>query len=155
MNRFVRNMICNGMICNGVGVLLLSHGDDSATLDALMHSRAARYALRDFDLVVLRPRQNGDYAVERLGGECDGIEPCAQDEFHQDLDATQARALAQGHLRGALFVVYPANGDPRPSGMAFGFDGLGSIVRFARAVRQGSPGQPVLYEDRQLLSRNP
>ena len=54
-----------------------------------------------------------------------------------------------------MFVVYPANGDPRPSGIAFGFDGLDSIVQFARALRHASPGQPALFEDRQVLSRNP
>ncbi len=139
----------------GVGVLVLAHGEESAQLAALIHSGAARYALRRFDLVVLRPAGDGAYRVARLGGACDGIQPCAQEEFRQGLDAAQARALTQGHLGGPMFVVYPANGDPRPSGIAFGFDGLESIVRFARAVRHGSPGQPVLYEDRQLLSSNP
>ncbi|MBU6441002.1 MAG: hypothetical protein KGJ03_05975 [Betaproteobacteria bacterium] len=139
----------------GVGVLVLARGDESAELAALMHSRGARYALRSFDLVVLRPRADGRYRVERLRGECDGIEPCAQEEFLHGLDAGEARALAQGHLGHPMFVVYSANGDPRPCGIAFGFDDLDTIVRFARAVRQGSPGQPALFEDRQLLSRNP
>ena len=139
----------------GVGVLVLSHGEESAEVAALMHSRAARYALRDFDLVVLRPRAGQGYRVERLAGECDGIDPCAQDEFRKGIDTAQARALAQGHLKRPMFVVYSANGDPRPSGVAFGFDNLDSIVRFARAVRDASPGKPALYEDRQLLSSNP
>lgn len=139
----------------GVGVLVLGSGDESAELDARMHSRAARYALRNFALVVLRPGPDGRYQAEHLRGECDGIEPCAQEEFRRGLDAAQARALAQGHLGGPMFIVYPANGDPRPSGVAFGFDDLDSIVRFAHAVRQGSPGQPALFEDSRLLSRNP
>lgn len=139
----------------GVGVLLLGRGEESARIAALIHSGAARYALRHFELVVLRAGSDGVYRVQRLGGACDGIQPCAQEEFRQGLDAAQARALAQGRLGGPMFVVYPANGDPRPSGIAFGFDGLDSIVRFARSVRHGSPGQPALYEDRQVLSRNP
>lgn len=139
----------------GVGLLLLGRGEESAQLAALIHSEAARYALRRLDLVILRQRRDGAYRVERLARACDGVQPCAQEEFRRELDAQQARALAQGHLGGPMFVVYPANGDPRPSGIAFGFDGLDSIVQFARALRHASPGQPALFEDRQVLSRNP
>lgn len=139
----------------GVGVLVLDDSSESALTDALMHSEAARFALRDVDLVVLRPRDDGRYAVERLPGECDGIDPCAQEMFSHPVEPARARALAQGHLHTPVLVVYPANGDPRPSGEAFGFDNLASVVRFARAVRRACPGQPALFEDRSLLSAAP
>lgn len=139
----------------GVGVLVLDRSQESDLMAAMMQSRATRFALREFDLVVLRPRADGRYRVERLPGECDGIDPCAQELFIHALDAAQARALAQGHLRTPVLVVYPANGDPRPSGVAFGFDNLETVVRFARAVRHASPGQPALFEDRRLLSGAP
>ena len=47
-----------------------------------------------------------------MPGECNGIDPCAQEMFVHALDAAQARTLAQGHLRAPVLVVYPANGDP-------------------------------------------
>ena len=139
----------------GVGVLVLDGSEESAMVDALMHSRATRFALRELDLVVLRAHADGSYRVQRLPGVCDGIDACAQDLFAQPIQDAQAGALAQGHLHGPVFVVYPANGDPRPSGEAFGFDNLASVVRFARAVRRASPGQPALFEDSRLLSAAP
>jgi hypothetical protein len=139
----------------GVGVLVLGHDLDSQRVDALMHSGATRFALRKFDLVVLRPASDGRYAVQRLGSECPADAACAQDEFLRPVSAAQARALAQGRLGGPVFVVYPASGDARPSGVAYGFDGLESVQRFADAVRHASPAQPARFEDRLVLSSAP
>ena len=139
----------------GVGVLVLGRDADSDRVDALMHSGATRFALRGLDLVVLRPGPEGRYAVQHLRAECAADAPCAQDEFLHGVAAAQARALAQGRVAGPTFVVYPANGDSRPTGVADGFDGLESVVRFARAVRGASPSRPVRYEDRLVLSSAP
>lgn len=139
----------------GVAVLLLAQHDQSPLslrTEALeAHDPAVRFAMRAYDLVVLKPIGRGEYRLADPRDACEGISACAEDAFlDKDFSLQRLRALNADAGRLPLLLVFDTHHD-RPVGTAYGMDDRSQALRFAADLRTASPRRPLTVYSDELL----
>ncbi len=129
----------------GVAVLVLQD-DATSRLDELLlrHSRALRFAFRDYALIALQPGKPGAYSLRYLRVICGGDSHCARDALlWKSFPASQIRSLEGAPATVPTMLVFQGL-DTRPAAVSYGPSREQEILRFADGAVRATPAHPFI-----------
>jgi hypothetical protein len=121
----------------------------------LSHDRAVAYAMRHFDLVVLRQGPRGRLRLEGLQGPDEGVRASAADAFLDQAVFPDARVLGEGEGEKAVhvptLVVFPTQG-LAPIARAWGLQSSQGALNFVASWARASAQHPFEHYASYLLA---